>query len=103
MLGYMASFEQFHPTDLLEYCKQAEKAGFEGGFRIRSFSSLDAAAGSIGVRLGLAGCARRIHQSPLWHRRDPSGLSLPSSHSGAGGRNARSDVPGAFRAWTRRG
>src|SRR3954468_10263412 len=30
MLGYMASFEQFHPTDLLEYCKQAEKAGFEG-------------------------------------------------------------------------
>ena len=30
MLGYMASFERFHPTDLLEYCKQAEKAGFEG-------------------------------------------------------------------------
>ena len=29
MLGYMASFEQFHPTDLLEYCKQAEQAGFE--------------------------------------------------------------------------
>lgn len=28
-LGYAASFEQFHPNDLLEYCKQAEKAGFE--------------------------------------------------------------------------
>jgi coenzyme F420-dependent glucose-6-phosphate dehydrogenase len=28
-LGYAASFEQFHPTDLLEYCKAAEKAGFE--------------------------------------------------------------------------
>jgi len=27
-LGYAASFEQFHPTDMLEYCKQAEKAGF---------------------------------------------------------------------------
>lgn len=27
-LGYAASFEQFHPTDLLEYCKQAEKVGF---------------------------------------------------------------------------
>lgn len=28
-LGYAASFEQFHPTDLLEYCKQAERSGFE--------------------------------------------------------------------------
>jgi coenzyme F420-dependent glucose-6-phosphate dehydrogenase len=28
ILGYAASFEQFHPTDLLNYSKQAEKAGF---------------------------------------------------------------------------
>lgn len=28
-IGYAASFEQFHPTDLLEYCKLAEKNGFE--------------------------------------------------------------------------
>lgn len=28
-VGYAASFEQFHPTDLLEYSKQAENAGFE--------------------------------------------------------------------------
>ena len=28
-VGYAAMFEQFHPTDLLEYCKQAEEAGFE--------------------------------------------------------------------------
>jgi G6PDH family F420-dependent oxidoreductase len=27
-LGYAASFEQFHPTDLLTYSQQAEKAGF---------------------------------------------------------------------------
>jgi coenzyme F420-dependent glucose-6-phosphate dehydrogenase len=27
-LGYAASFEQFHPTDLLAWCKQAEEAGF---------------------------------------------------------------------------
>jgi len=27
-LGYAASFEQFHPTDLLKYAKQAEEAGF---------------------------------------------------------------------------
>jgi G6PDH family F420-dependent oxidoreductase len=28
ILGYAASFEQFHPTDLLNYSRQAEKAGF---------------------------------------------------------------------------
>jgi coenzyme F420-dependent glucose-6-phosphate dehydrogenase len=28
ILGYAASFEQFHPTDLLNFSKQAEKAGF---------------------------------------------------------------------------
>ncbi|MDP9367067.1 MAG: TIGR03557 family F420-dependent LLM class oxidoreductase, partial [Chloroflexota bacterium] len=27
-IGYAASFEQFHPTDLLRYCQQAEGAGF---------------------------------------------------------------------------
>ncbi len=27
-VGYAASFEQFHPTDLLSFSKQAEKAGF---------------------------------------------------------------------------
>jgi len=27
-IGYAASFEQFHPTDLLRYCQQAERAGF---------------------------------------------------------------------------
>ena len=28
IVGYAASFEQFHPTDLLSYCQQAERAGF---------------------------------------------------------------------------
>jgi coenzyme F420-dependent glucose-6-phosphate dehydrogenase len=28
ILGYAASFEQFHPTDLLSYSKHAEKVGF---------------------------------------------------------------------------
>jgi coenzyme F420-dependent glucose-6-phosphate dehydrogenase len=29
IVGYAASFEQFHPTDLLSYSQQAERAGFE--------------------------------------------------------------------------
>ena len=27
-VGYAAMFEQFHPTDLLKWCKQAQESGF---------------------------------------------------------------------------
>jgi coenzyme F420-dependent glucose-6-phosphate dehydrogenase len=31
-IGYAASLEQFHPTDLLDWCARAEAAGFGAGF-----------------------------------------------------------------------
>ncbi len=34
MIGYAAMLEQFHPTDLLDWCAQAEAAGFEAGFMV---------------------------------------------------------------------
>jgi G6PDH family F420-dependent oxidoreductase len=33
-IGYAAMLEQFHPTDLLDWCAQAENAGFEAGFMV---------------------------------------------------------------------
>jgi coenzyme F420-dependent glucose-6-phosphate dehydrogenase len=33
-IGYAAMLEQFHPTDLLEWCPQAETAGFSAGFMV---------------------------------------------------------------------
>ena len=33
-IGYAASLEQFHPTDLLDWCSQAEGAGFSAGFMV---------------------------------------------------------------------
>lgn len=33
-IGYAAMLEQFHPTDLLDWCAQAEGAGFEAGFMV---------------------------------------------------------------------
>ena len=33
-IGYAASMEQFHPTDLLDWCSQAEGAGFLAGFMV---------------------------------------------------------------------
>jgi coenzyme F420-dependent glucose-6-phosphate dehydrogenase len=33
-IGYAAMLEQFHPTDLLDWCAQAEQAGFAAGFQV---------------------------------------------------------------------
>ena len=33
-IGYAAMLEQFHPNDLLEWCPQAEAAGFSAGFMV---------------------------------------------------------------------
>ena len=33
-IGYAAMLEQFHPTDLLDYCEAAENTGFEAGFMV---------------------------------------------------------------------
>ncbi|PZR64639.1 MAG: LLM class F420-dependent oxidoreductase [Chloroflexi bacterium] len=33
-IGYAAMLEQFHPTELLDWCAQAEAAGFEAGFMV---------------------------------------------------------------------
>jgi coenzyme F420-dependent glucose-6-phosphate dehydrogenase len=33
-IGYAAMLEQFHPTDLLDWCAQAEAAGFDAGFMV---------------------------------------------------------------------
>jgi G6PDH family F420-dependent oxidoreductase len=33
-IGYAAMLEQFHPTELLDWCVQAETAGFEAGFMV---------------------------------------------------------------------
>jgi G6PDH family F420-dependent oxidoreductase len=33
-IGYAAMLEQFHPTELLDWCAQAEQAGFSAGFQV---------------------------------------------------------------------
>ena len=33
-IGYAAMLEQFHPSDLLDWCAQAEGAGFDAGFMV---------------------------------------------------------------------
>ena len=33
-IGYAAMLEQFHPTELLDWCERAETAGFSAGFMV---------------------------------------------------------------------
>ena len=33
-IGYAAMLEQFHPTDLLDWCASAERAAFSAGFMV---------------------------------------------------------------------
>jgi alkanesulfonate monooxygenase SsuD/methylene tetrahydromethanopterin reductase-like flavin-dependent oxidoreductase (luciferase family) len=37
VLGYCAEMEQFHPTDLIRYCREAEEAGFGGAMAADHF------------------------------------------------------------------
>ena len=63
-IGYAAMLEQFQPTELLEWCVQAEQAGFEAGFMVSEhfhpwIPEQGASAfawsfmGALGVRTGL--------------------------------------------------
>ena len=57
-IGYAAMMEQFHPNDLVEWCAQAEEAGFEGGVHgLRAFPSLDPRAGSEWIAWAFMGAS----------------------------------------------
>ena len=58
-IGYAAMLEQFHPTDLLDWCAQAEGAGFEAGFMVSEhFHPWTPTAGPERLRLVVHGRAR---------------------------------------------
>jgi len=54
-IGYAAMLEQFHPTELLDYCVAAENAGFTGVMAADHLQPVGAAAGPGLVRLGVHG------------------------------------------------
>ena len=105
-IGYAAMIEQFHPTDLLDWCAQAEDGRLRGRVHgLRALPPVDAAAGPERVRLVVHGRARPADVAALRDRRHVSGLPLsPGGHRPRGG-DARRDVPGPVlpRAGRRRG
>ena len=63
-IGYAAMLEQFHPTDLLDWCAQAEAAGFTAGFMVSEhFHPWTPGAGPERLRLGLHGRPRPAHDA----------------------------------------
>ena len=58
-IGYAAMLEQFHPTELLDWCAQAEARRLRGRVHgQRALPPVDAAAGPERVRVGVHGRAR---------------------------------------------
>ena len=67
-IGYAAMMEQFHPTDLLDWCAQAEKTGFEAGFMVSEhfhpWTPQQARAGSPGPSWVPSASGRRCGSGP---------------------------------------
>ena len=64
-IGYAAMLEQFHPNDLLDWCAQAEAAGFEAGLHGHASTSIRGhrsrvRAASPGRSWARSVCARRL-------------------------------------------
>ena len=92
-IGYAAMLEQFHPTDLLDYC--AAGRGRRLRRRVhgqRALPSVDAAAGPERVRLGLS-WARSAQRTTLRVRDRRHAARLPLSPGGH--RPGRRDAGGA--------
>lgn len=83
MLGYAASFEQFHPTDLLKYSQQAEQQGFEAVMASDHFHPWTPSQGQSGfvwTWLGSLGVATSIKKfgtgvTPPGYRYHPAVLA----------------------------
>ena len=102
-IGYAAMMEQFHPTDLLDWCAQAEKTGFEAGFMVSSTSIRGRRSRARAGSPGLHGCPRPADVVAVRDRRDLSGLPLPPGRHRPRRRDARRDVPRPLLSGSRRG
>ena len=101
-IGYAAMLEQFHPTELLDWCAQAEAAGFEAGFMVSEhFHPWTPAAGPERLRLVIHGGARDADLAAVRDGGHLPDVPLPPGRRGPGGGDARGDVPGPLlaRAW----
>src|SRR3954452_21941484 len=97
-IGYAAMLEQFHPTDLLEWCPQAEEAGFDAGFMVSehfhpwtpqqgqsafawSFMGARGARTSLPFRAGVPCPGLRAHPAVVSHAAATLGAMYPGRFS----------------------
>src|SRR4028118_1081860 len=120
-VGYAAMFEQFHPTDLLKWCKRAEESGFssvmasdhfhpwtpEQGESAFVWSWMGALGATTNLRFGTGVTPPGFRYHPaiiaqaaatleaMYPRASPPrrGPPLPPRHHRPGGGDAGGDVP----------
>ena len=104
-IGYACMLEQFHPTDLLDWAKRAEAAGFDAGFRSASTSTRGRRSRANRPSRGASWAPSASDQLPLRNRRHLPGVPLPPCGHRPRRRDAGRDVPRPLlaRPWRRRG
>lgn len=96
IVGYSAALEQFHPTDLLRWCQEAEQAGFGGTMVADHFHPWVPQQGHSSFAWSWMGAWSGDLKAHLWARRHQRLLPLPSSDHCAGIRHPCRHVPWPF-------
>ncbi len=69
-IGYAAMLEQFHPTELLGWCEQAEAAGFSAGFMVSEhFHPWTPQQGNAAFAWSFMGALGAADHPSVWRRR----------------------------------
>ena len=95
--------EQFHPTDLLDWCAEAENAGFTAGFMVSEhFQPWTPAQGQSAFAWSFMGALGVRTFAAVRARGDLPGVPLPPGHGRPRRGDARGHVPGSLLARARR-
>ena len=94
-IGYAAMLEQFHPTDLLDYCAAAEDAGFDAGFMVSEhFHPWTPQQGQSAFAWAFMGALGTRTTLPFGTAVTCPGFPLPPGRDRPRGGDPRGDVPG---------
>ena len=93
IIGYHASHEQFAPSELLDYVRAAEDAGFQGIMTSDHIAPWSRRQGNSGNNWAWLGAAMARHFASVRQPRNSRRLAIPSRSPSTSGRHPGRDVP----------
>ena len=96
-IGYAAMLEQFHPTELLDWCAEAEAAGLRGRVHgQRHFHPWTPQQGQSAFAWSFMGALGAAHEPAIRDRRDLPELPLPPGRHRQAAATIGAMYPGRF-------